>query len=127
MIESIKYKITNGEWNPKVKKIVLNRLKKIYVDGEDKITFVIRGKEEVLTRQVKDQLGRQSKHQVYEDVYDINLTIVDALHYLSYIRNYYLAHELSNKVRNIGVYDVNNAQMLERYLLLNKFLVLDST
>ena len=92
MIESIKYKITNGEWNPKVKKIVLNRLKNIYVDGEDKITFVIRGKEEVLTRQVKDQLGRRSKYQEYEDVYDIDLTIVDAIHNLSYIRNYYLFH-----------------------------------
>lgn len=75
----------------------------------------------MLTRQVKEQLGRHSKYQVYEDVYDINLTIVDELHYLSYIRNYYLAHKLSNKVRNISVYDVNNAQMLARYLLLNKF------
>lgn len=109
-----------GEWNPLVREDVMNRLKDIDVDGEDIITFSIRGSEQALTRKVKEKLGVDSEYQRYEDVHDIDLLIIDAIHYLSYIRNFFLAHKLSEQVRNISVYDVNNAQMLARYLLMNR-------
>lgn len=107
--------------NPKIIEDTLYRLKEKNIDGEELISFVVRGESQNLTSKVKPDIGTKSSFNVYNDVYDIDLTIVEAIHYCSYIRNYFLAHGFSEANSFLSPYDIHNVQMLARRILLTHF------
>ncbi len=115
--------LKNGEWNPIVKEDILCRLKEIGVSEEDNIYWLQRGEPTPLQMEIKPNMGVESEYNIYADVRDIQLKIYEALHYASYIRNFFVAHKFSDITKYISPYDVHNIQSLTRFLLLNKFAV----
>lgn len=107
--------------NPKIMEDTIYRLKEKNIDGEELISFVVRGENRNLTSKVSPAFGTKSSFNVYNDVHDIDLTIVEAIHYCSYIRNFFLAHGFSEVNSYLSPYDIHNVQMLARRLLLTHF------
>lgn len=108
-------------FNPVLKNNVLERLAKINIDGDELITFSVRGNSKNLTDLVVPILGEASEFNHYKDVNDIDLTIVEAIHYCSYIRSFYLAHGFTKDNLFLTPYDVDNVQKLIRRILLDHF------
>lgn len=104
--------------NPKVKDDLMNRLQNIGIDGDEVIQLVIRGEDSNLTELVYPPLGSKSEYSDLEDVYDIELTLIEAIHYCSYMRSYFFAHAFGKKNTYLRPYDVSNVQSLVRRLLL---------
>lgn len=113
--------LKDGQWNPIVKEDILCRLNKIGIKEEDSIFWLQRGEPTPFQREIQPSLGIESEYNTYKDVRDLKLKIHEALHYASYIRNYFIAHKFSDITKYISPYDVNNVQTLTRFLLLNKF------
>ncbi len=59
------------------------------------------------------------------NVFDLELTIYEAIHYCSYIRNYFIAHKTNDIVKYINPYDIHNMQDLARRLILSTLGVWD--
>lgn len=107
--------------NPKIIEDTIYRLKEKNIDGDELISFVVRGENRNLTSKVSPAFGTKSSFNAYNDVHDIDLSIVEAIHYCSYIRNYFLAHGFSEENSYLSPYDIHNVQMLVRRLLLSHF------
>lgn len=115
----------NKRWNPKVKKDLESRLVKAGVDLNKKINWHIRGYKKT---KIEKKIGEDKAYKLqYMStdwtggyVRDKYINIIDAIHYVSWLRNYNTAHALSSEASSITIYDVANAQMLARRLLLTK-------
>jgi hypothetical protein len=110
-----------GEWNPHV----LDDIKKRLSDNNilDDITFnwVYRGAPTKVEEDLKPYFGIDSEWTKYgEAVRDKTLTIPEAIHYASYLRNFIAAHKFNQLTQYISPYDVYNIQNLARKLVLNK-------
>jgi|SRR5690625_1166857 len=112
--------LSNNEWNPVVKEDVLQRLSEIGVSESDTITWLIRGNPSELHKKILLKLGINSKWNDGEEVHDQKMYIYDAIHYCSYIRNFFVAHKFDEVIRHINPYDIHNVQMLARRLILGK-------
>ncbi|OAB39055.1 hypothetical protein PMSD_03745 [Paenibacillus macquariensis subsp. defensor] len=118
---SDKKRFIDNQWNPIVKDDILGRLKKIGITDEDNIYWLQRGEPTEFQINIKPKLGIDSEYNIYEGVRDLKLKIYEALHYASYIRNFFVAHKFSKTTKYISPYDVNNIQCLARFLLLNRY------
>lgn len=112
--------LDNGEWNPVVKEDVIQRLSEIGISESDKITWLIRGNPSKLYNSIKPKLGINSKWSNGEEIHDQEMYIFDAIHYCSYIRNFFIAHKFDEVILHINPYDIHNVQMLTRRLILAK-------
>ncbi|CDO04297.1 hypothetical protein BN988_02851 [Oceanobacillus picturae] len=112
--------LNSGDWNPVVKEDVLQRLSKVGISSTDTMTWLIRGKPSQLYNSIKPKLGFDSKWNDGEEVHDPEMYIFDAIHYCSYIRNFFVAHKFDEVIRYINPYDIHNVQMLARRLILGK-------
>ena len=109
-----------GEWNPKVKQDILSRLNSIGIQEDDTVNWVIRGEYTKLYEEIKPEMGEKSKFNDEIINFDKELSIVEAIHYASYIRNFFLGHKFNEVVKYLNAYDVFNFQMLVRRLILAK-------
>ena len=109
-----------GEWNPKVLEDVTNRLSQQGVDLSEKINWIIRGDADLVSVEVKPMLGSPAPYADTEVVRDIEVTLPDALHISSFLRNFMTAHRFNETTKFIGPYEVFNVQNLVRRILLSK-------
>ncbi|MEW5597008.1 hypothetical protein ABGT24_26670 [Peribacillus frigoritolerans] len=108
------------EWNPVVKEDIIKRLSGIGVNEFETINWLIRGTPSELYTSIKPKLGINSKWSDGEIVNDQEMKIYDAIHYCSYIRNYFIGHKFDEVISYINPYDIYNVQMLVRRLILGK-------
>lgn len=112
--------LTGGEWNPDVKEDLLGRLREIGVSDDESMLWSLRGDPTPMEIDIKPVLGVESEYCAYPDVRDRKLKVYEAIHYASYIRNYFLAHKFRDLTKYITPYDVSNLQSLARLLLLSR-------
>ncbi|PJN50019.1 hypothetical protein PAEAM_56310 [Paenibacillus sp. GM1FR] len=108
------------EWNPKVKNNIVSRLNEIGISEEEEIVWIKRGEETQLQSEIKPVLGVEAQYNDGNIFGDTNMKIFDAIHYASYIRNFFIAHKFSEITRFLSPYDIHNVQDLARRLLLSK-------
>jgi hypothetical protein len=105
-------------WNPKVRADLKVRLAAAGIDGDEEFQWIQRGRTTQLQKRIQPKLGRRAPYSNRFRVRDQEVTLIDAIHYVSYIRNYVVAHKFGESVKAISPYDVHNAQLLTRRLLL---------
>ena len=109
----------NGVWNPEVLNDVNKRLGKIGISEEDTFDWIFRGEKTEIEKDLKPYFGYDSQWtEVNEDVRDKTLTFPEAIHNLSYLRNFIASHKFKELTQYISPYDIFNAQSLARNLIL---------
>jgi hypothetical protein len=108
----------HGDWNPVVKADVVARLMNIGVCEDEFMLWSLRGDATPLEEQIQPTLGVESEYCEYAEVRDRELKVYEAIHYASFIRNYFVAHKFREVTKYITPYDVHNVQSLARLLLL---------
>lgn len=115
-----------NDWNNVVLDDIIKRLSDVKIRADDTISWLIRGKPSPLYDEIKPQFITKAEcYNPDNDVFDLELKIYEAIHYCSYIRNYFLAHKTNNIVKYINLYDIHNIQELARRLLLSTLGVWD--
>lgn len=109
-----------GEWGPKVLHDILERLRNAGIDVEQRLNWVVRGEASKSEEGIKPTLGMPAPYFDNQIVRDLELTIPEALHISSFIRNYMTAHGFSEASAFLGPYEVFNVQSLARRLILSK-------
>lgn len=111
----------NGEWNPEVLGDIQKRLNEIGIPNEMTFDWVYRGNPTRIEQEIKPYFGFDSEWMNYgETVRDKTLTMPEAIHNASYLRNFIAAHKFNELTQYISPYDVFNVQTLARKLILNK-------
>ena len=106
------------EWNPLVRQDLESRLAERGVDFEEPYYWVLRGQPTNIEIEMKPKLGEAAPYARDNVVRDRKMTLVDAIHQTSWLRNYITAHKFSELNRFISPYDVFNVQNVARRLLL---------
>lgn len=109
--------LENDEWNPQVKDDIIKRLNKVEIKEDDYVYWLQRGEPTILQEEIKPKLGVESEYNNNREVRDLKLKVYEALHYASYIRNFFVAHKFSNITKYLSPYDIHNVQNLARFLI----------
>lgn len=109
-----------GTWNPEVFGDTERRLKEANVDLDEEFIWVYRGEPTDVERSIEPILGEAAPYSDGKTVRDRKMHIIDAIHYVSYIRNFIAAHRFSEIVQTLSPYDVYNAQDLARRLIMSQ-------
>jgi hypothetical protein len=107
-----------AEWNPDVKADAEKRLSDAGVDIAEKFHWVHRGEPTKVEEEIKPILGDESYYSDGKTVRDRDMDLVDAIHYVSWLRNFVAAHRFSELAQSISPYDVYNAQGIARRLII---------
>lgn len=108
-----------GIWNPSVLNDIEQRLKKIGITKKDTFDWIFRGDKTEIEKDLKPYFGYDSEWtKLNEEVRDKTLTFPEAIHNLSYLRNFISSHKFRNLTQYISPYDIYNAQSLARNLIL---------
>lgn len=111
----------NGVWNPKVLNDINERLGEIGITEEDTFDWIFRGEKTEIEKDLKPYFGHDSKwSEINEEVRDKTLTFPEAIHNLSYLRNFIASHKFKELTKYISPYDIFNAQSLTRNLILRE-------
>ena len=108
----------SGKWNPSVLKDIQDRLKNAGIDPDENLDWIARGDESEPA--IRPSLGIPSEYHDGQHVRDLELSIPDAIHYCSYVRNFMTAHGFSDNSTLLGPYEVYNVQHVARCLILWK-------
>jgi hypothetical protein len=104
-------------WNPPVLKDIKSRLEKAGINPERTVDWIVRGDEtEITVEPVRDRFSPYSDGRVTRD---IELSLPDAIHACSYLRNFVTAHAFGKKTSLLGPYEVYNVQQVARFLVLS--------
>jgi hypothetical protein len=109
-----------GDWNPAVLKDLLERLQNAGIDVGQKMNWIVRGDKSKPEASIKPALGAPAPYSDGQVVRDVELTIPEAIHISSFIRNFMTAHGFSEASAFLGPYEVFNVQSLARRLILSK-------
>lgn len=109
-----------AEWNPLVLEDIKNRLAEAGVNPEHKVSWILRGDESISEASIRPTLGTPAPYSDSQVVRDLELTLPEALHFCSYIRNFMTAHKLREVSAYLGPYEVHNVQSVARLLILSK-------
>lgn len=105
-------------WNPHVLKDITSRLEKAGINPDRTVDWVARGdKTELAIQPARDRFSAYGDGQI---VRDIELSLPDAIHACSYLRNFVAAHAFSKETPRLGPYEVYNVQQVARFLVLSK-------
>jgi hypothetical protein len=108
-----------GEWNPDVLQNLTNRLEQNSLKADMTFDWIYRGNPTRIEQNIKPYFGYDSEWTKYgEDVRDKTLTLPEAIHNASYLRNYIAAHKFNELTQYISPYDVFNVQSLSRILII---------
>jgi hypothetical protein len=111
-----------GTWNPDVHGDIQKRLLEANIDETKTFDWVYRGSKTRIEQEIKPFFGFDSDWVIYgEDVRDKTLSLPEAIHNASYLRNYISAHKFNELTQFISPYDVYNVQALARMLILHKY------
>jgi hypothetical protein len=112
-------KLPDGRWNPVVKTELEDRLRRGHVNIGEKFHWNLRGPRTRIERKRPPSIVQKAPWARY-DVRDGTMELIDAIHYVSFLRSWIATHKTDkNLLRVLSVYDVTNAQMLARRLLLD--------
>ncbi|MDE5416994.1 hypothetical protein L3049_03160 [Labilibaculum sp. DW002] len=110
-----------GEWNPKVLSNINKRLVDSGIATDVTFDWVYRGMPTCIEKEMKPFFGFDSQWVIYgEDVRDKTLTLPEAIHNASYLRNFIAAHKFNELTQHISPYDIFNVQSLARQMILLK-------
>ena len=109
-----------GEWNPVVLEDIQKRLQEVGIDPKQMVTWIYRGEVSASEVAIKPKLGNPRPYADAQVVRDVKLTLPEALHLCSYIRNFMTAHRFSDASASLGPYEVHNVQSVARRLILSK-------
>ncbi len=120
--------LDNNEWNPEVHDDLVNRLKLSNIKIENDISWRIRGDETEIEKKRPIKTTRETEWadpSDYEDSFFIKIKdgyvyLPDAINYISYLRSSISSHSVGERIMNLSVFDVANAQFLARRLILEK-------
>lgn len=105
-------------WNPLVLMDIASRLEKAGIDPDQTVDWIVRGDEtELAIQPARDQFSAYGDGQT---VRDIELSLPDAIHACSYLRNFMTAHAFGKETPRLGPYEVYNVQQVARFLALSK-------
>jgi hypothetical protein len=108
----------NGQWNPKVKDDLVDRLREAGVDLNEKFDWAVRGPITKLEEKHPPRAVYCSPWS-YWLVRDVEVEVVDAIAHVEWLRDKLAAHRASLELlEGLGIYEVANAQYLARRLLL---------
>lgn len=107
-------------WNPVVLSDLNRRLEDAGVPGDTEIIWLRRGSPTRIEREMKPKFGKRCSWNWRDGVRDRALRIADAIHYVSWQRNYVAAHKFRALATAMSPYDVHNAQLVARRLLLGR-------
>lgn len=108
-----------GVWNPEVLKNINDRLGEIGITNEDTFDWIFRGEKTKIEKDLKPYFGYDSEWTKLDEVVrDKTLTFPEAIHNLSYLRNFIASHKFRTLTQFISPYDIFNAQSLARNLIL---------
>ncbi len=108
-----------GVWNPTVLNDLKERLEKIGITQENTFDWIFRGEKTEVEKDLKPYFGHDSQWtKINEEVRDKTLTFPEAIHNLSYLRNFIASHKFKELTQFISPYDIFNAQSLARNLIL---------
>ena len=106
------------EWNPDVFNEISSRLKEIGIGSNQTIDWIARGENTEV--EIQPKRFQKSSHSDAQNVRDIKLSLPDAIHACSYLRNYMTAHAFGEDAVRLGPYEVYNVQQVARRLVLSK-------
>jgi hypothetical protein len=110
----------NGQWNPVVKEDLEQRLQKAGIDASEHFVWSIRGSATKLEKTRSPKAVSKTPWSKYQ-VRDVMIELIDAIAHVSWLRSKVSAHKLDpDLVKVLSAYDVANAQLLARRLLLGK-------
>lgn len=109
-----------GEWNPLVLEDIEQRLRTAGIDPGQTLTWTLRGAESISEAAIRPRLGSPTQYTDGQTVRDIELTLPEALHVCSYVRNFMTAHRFSEQSTYLGPYEVHNIQSVARRLILSQ-------
>jgi hypothetical protein len=113
-------KLPDGTWNPGVKADIENRLRAGNIDLKELFHWNLRGPRTGIEMKRVPTIVQAAPWARYQ-VRDGKMEIIDAIHYVSFLRSWLAAHKADKRlVRVLSVYDVANAQYLARRWLLEK-------
>lgn len=107
----------NGEWNTIIKEDLEKRLQQKNVNIKNKVVWNLRSKPTKVHVKEKLILAGKANWSKYS-VRDSKIEIIDAISYLSWVRSKVSAHKLGDIANSISIYDVSNANILTRRLIL---------
>jgi hypothetical protein len=105
-------------WSPDVREDLHQRLCRAHMRADLTFRWTLRGAPTVVEQAMKPKFGTASSSYGRIDVRDREMELVDAIHQVSWLRNYVTAHRFSELVRAISPYDVHNCQKVARRLIL---------
>jgi len=109
----------NGQWNPDVKIDLETRLIKNGIDIEELFNWNLRSTPTKIEKN-KRFVPITKSPWAYNAIRDSQIKLIDAIATLSWIRSKVVAHRFKEEISSLSVYDVNNASLLARRLLLEK-------
>lgn len=121
----------NGEWNPLVLESLEKSLMNANINLDNKFLWINRGEETeiekkyplkysklILERKNEIELENEVDKEYFEFMKDCYVYLPDAINYLSALRSKISSHAVGDRIMNLSVYDVANAQKLAQTLLL---------
>lgn len=108
-----------GQWNPDVLEDLRVRLRAAHIDPDTTMNWIVRGDRSLDESEIVPALGIPAPYSDGQMVRDVEVTLPDALHICSFIRNYMTAHRFGEASPFLGPYEVHNAQCLARQLILS--------
>jgi hypothetical protein len=107
-----------GVWNPAVKSELERRLRRGHINLKERCLWHLRGPRTRIEIKRAPEIVKAAEW-VRHLVRDGEIEVIDAINYVSFLRSKLTAHRLDHDtVKLLSVYDVGNAQLLARRLLL---------
>jgi len=97
---------------------ITSRLEKAGINLDRTVDWIARGDETELA--IQPARARFSAYGDGQIVRDIELSLPDAIHACSYLRNFITAHAFGKETPRLGPYEVYNVQQVARFLVLSK-------
>ena len=111
----------NGEWNPKVREDLENRLTEAGIDPSEVVTWNLRSTPTRIERYLREN-GKlrpiKKTSWARANVRDTEIELIDAIALVSNLRSSISSHKFNKSVESLSIYDVSNANYLARRLLL---------
>lgn len=107
-----------GQWNPAVLEDLRARLRAAHIDPDSTMSWIVRGDKSLAETEITPTLGIPTPYSDGQTVRDVEVTLPEALHICSFIRNYMTAHRFGEASPFLGPYEVHNVQSLARQLIL---------
>lgn len=107
----------NFTWNLSVLDDITSRLASIGIESDTKIDWIIRGEETEI--RIQPERNQMSIYSDGKSIRDMQLSVPDAIHACSYLRNFITAHAFGRETSRLGPYEVYNVQQVARFLILS--------